>query len=88
VAFDVGFPAHFWHPVWAVQTKKVLRQESQHTQLTQSFINLLQHFPLAFTSLMHLTFVAIVTYWVLSHRRAIITNGIFSSLDSHGTFPG
>jgi SRSO17 transposase len=48
-------------------------------ELTESFVNLLQHFAPVFTSPTHLTFVAVVTGWVLSHRRRYITDVIFSS---------
>ena len=48
-------------------------------ELTRSFVDLLQHFAPVFTSPTHLTFVAVVTGWVLSHRRRYITDVIFSS---------
>ena len=48
-------------------------------ELTHSFVDLLQHFAPVFTRPTHLTFVAVVTGWVLSHRRRGITDVIFSS---------
>jgi len=48
-------------------------------ELTRSFVDLLQLFVPVFTSPTHLTFVAVVTGWVLSHRRRYITDVIFSS---------
>jgi hypothetical protein len=48
-------------------------------ELTGSFVDLLQHFSPVFTNPTHLTFVAVVTGWVLSHRRRYITDVIFSS---------
>jgi hypothetical protein len=48
-------------------------------ELTDSFVDLLQHFGPVFTSPTYVTFVAIVTGWVLTHRRRYITDVIFSS---------
>jgi SRSO17 transposase len=47
-------------------------------ELTQSFIPLLQNFVPAFTAPTYVTFVAIVTGWILSHRHRYITEVIFS----------
>ncbi len=48
-------------------------------ELTDSFVDLLQHFAPVFTNPTYVTFVAIVTGWVLSHRRRYVTDVIFSS---------
>jgi DDE superfamily endonuclease len=48
-------------------------------QLTDSFVDLLQHFAPVFTTPTYVTFLAIVTGWVLSHRRRYVTDVIFSS---------
>ena len=48
-------------------------------QLTPSFVELLQHFLPVFTSPTHLTFVQILTGWVLSHRHRYVTEVIFAS---------
>ena len=47
-------------------------------ELTRSFIPLLQNFESVFTSPTYITFVAIVTGWILSHRHRYITEVIFS----------
>jgi hypothetical protein len=47
-------------------------------ELTQSFLNLLQHFGAVFTVPTFLTFVQICNGWVLSHRHRFITDVIFS----------
>jgi SRSO17 transposase len=48
-------------------------------ELTDSFVDLLQHFAPVFTSPTYVTFVAVVTGWILSHRRRYVTDVIFSS---------
>jgi len=48
-------------------------------ELTQSFIPLLQHFAPVFTSPTYVTFLAIVTGWILSHRHRYVTDVIFTS---------
>ena len=48
-------------------------------ELTHSFVDLLQHFAPVFTTPTYMTFVAVVTGWVLSHRHRYITEMIFSS---------
>jgi len=48
-------------------------------ELTRSFVDLLQQFAPVFTSPTYCTFVAVVTGWILSHRRRYITDVIFSS---------
>jgi SRSO17 transposase len=48
-------------------------------ELTDSFVVVLQHFAPVFTSPTYVTFLAIVTGWVLSHRRRYVTDVIFSS---------
>jgi hypothetical protein len=48
-------------------------------ELTASFADTLQHFAPVFTSPTYVTFVAVVTGWILSHRRRYITDVIFSS---------
>ena len=47
-------------------------------ELTQSFLNLLQHFASVFTAPTFQTFLAICNGWVLSLRRRFITDVIFS----------
>src|SRR5580700_9620338 len=47
-------------------------------ELTASFIDLLQHFAPVFTSPTFLTFVEIVTGWILSHRHRYVTEVIFA----------
>jgi DDE superfamily endonuclease len=47
-------------------------------ELTHSFVDLLQHFAPVFTSPTHVTFMAIVTGWILSHRHRYITEVIFA----------
>jgi hypothetical protein len=47
-------------------------------ELTQSFLDLLQHFSAVFTVPTFQTFVAICNGWVLSHRHRFITDVIFS----------
>ena len=47
-------------------------------ELTQSFLDLLQHFTAVFTVPTFLTFVQICNGWVLSHRHRFITDVIFS----------
>ena len=48
-------------------------------ELTQSFIPLLQHFVPVFTAPSYVTFLAIVTGWILSHRHRYVTDVIFTS---------
>jgi hypothetical protein len=48
-------------------------------ELTGSFVELLQHFDPVFTGPTYVTFVSIITGWVLTHRRRYITDIIFSS---------
>jgi len=48
-------------------------------ELTDSFVDLLQQFAPVFTSPTYVTFVAVVTGWILSHRRRYVTDVIFSS---------
>ena len=48
-------------------------------ELTASFVDMLQHFAPVFTNPTYVTFVAIVSGWIFSHRRRYITNMIFSS---------
>jgi DDE superfamily endonuclease len=48
-------------------------------QLTDSFVDLLRHFAPVFTTPTYVTFLAVVTGWVLSHRRRYVTDVIFSS---------
>ncbi len=48
-------------------------------QLTQSFVALLQEFQCVFTKPSYVTFVALLTGWVLSHRRRFVTELIQSS---------
>jgi len=52
-------------------------------QLTSSFVELLQQFLPVFTSPTHLTFVQILTGWILSHRHRYVTEVIFSSGNVH-----
>jgi DDE superfamily endonuclease len=47
-------------------------------ELTASFLTLLQHFTPVFTAPTYVTFVAIVTGWVMSHRHRYVTDVIFS----------
>ncbi len=48
-------------------------------ELTRSFIVLLQNFVPVFTAPTYMTFVVIVTGWILSHRHRYVTEVIFSS---------
>jgi SRSO17 transposase len=48
-------------------------------ELTPAFVSLLQLFAPAFTRPTYVTFVAIVTGWILSHRHRYITEIIFAS---------
>ena len=48
-------------------------------EVTPSFIALLQNFVSVFTAPTYVTFVAVVTGWVLSHRHRYVTEVIFSS---------
>ena len=48
-------------------------------ELTHSFISLLQSFNDVFTAPTHVTFVAVVTGWILSHRHRYVIEVIFSS---------
>jgi hypothetical protein len=48
-------------------------------ELTHSFLPLLQSFLPVFTNPTYVTFVAVVTGWILSHRHRYITEVIFSS---------
>jgi SRSO17 transposase len=48
-------------------------------ELTRSFLPLLQNFDCVFTAPTYITFVAVVTGWILSHRHRYITEVIFSS---------
>jgi DDE superfamily endonuclease len=48
-------------------------------ELTRSFLPLLQNFVSVFTAPSYMTFVIIVTGWILSHRHRYITEVIFSS---------
>jgi SRSO17 transposase len=48
-------------------------------EVTHSFVDLLQHFAPVFTSPTFVTFVSVVSGWILSHRRRYITDVIFSS---------
>jgi len=47
-------------------------------ELTRSFITLLENFDSVFTVPTYVTFVAVVTGWILSHRHRYITEVIFS----------
>jgi DDE superfamily endonuclease len=47
-------------------------------QLTHSFLELLQQFAPVFTTPTHLTFIQILTGWIVSHRHRYITEIIFS----------
>jgi DDE superfamily endonuclease len=47
-------------------------------ELTHSFLELLQHFVPVFTAPTFLTFVQVVTGWMLSHRHRYVTDVIFS----------
>ena len=47
-------------------------------ELTHSFVSLLQNFVPVFTTPTNVTFVAIVTGWILSHRHRYITEVIFA----------
>src|SRR5260370_20420520 len=47
-------------------------------ELTPSFVALLQNFVAVFTAPTYVTFVAVVTGWILSHRRRYVTEVIFS----------
>ena len=48
-------------------------------ELTRSFIPVLQNFVCVFTAPTYVTFVAVVTGWILSHRHRYLTEVIFSS---------
>jgi SRSO17 transposase len=48
-------------------------------ELTQSFTALLQNFVPVFTDPSHVTFMAVVTGWILSHRHRYVTEIIYSS---------
>jgi SRSO17 transposase len=48
-------------------------------ELTRSFISLLQDLEPVFTAPTYVTFVAVVTGWILSHRHRYVTDVIFSS---------
>ena len=48
-------------------------------ELTDSFLDLLQHFAPVFTAPTYQTFVVIVTGWILSQRHRYVTEVIFSS---------
>jgi hypothetical protein len=48
-------------------------------ELTRSFVPLLKNFVSVFTAPTYITFVAVVTGWILSHRHRYITEVIFSS---------
>ena len=48
-------------------------------ELTRSFTPLLQNFVSVFTAPTYITFVAILTGWILSHRHRYVTDVIFSS---------
>jgi DDE superfamily endonuclease len=47
-------------------------------ELTQSFVDLLQHFAMVFTAPTFQTFLQICNGWILSHRHRFITDVIFS----------
>src|ERR1700687_2245137 len=47
-------------------------------ELTQSFLDLLQHFTPVFTTPTFQTFLQICSGWILSHRHRYITDVIFS----------
>src|SRR5580704_16218756 len=53
-------------------------QGSRPMELTQSFLDLLQHFAAVFTGPTFRTFLQICNGWVLSHRHRFITDIIFS----------
>src|SRR5471030_1217165 len=57
---------------------QIARQGSRPMELTQSFLDLLQHFSAVFTTPTFQTFVQICNGWVLSHRHRFITDVIFS----------
>ena len=48
-------------------------------ELTRSFLPLLQNFDSVFTVPTYITFVALVTGWILSHRHRYVTEVIFPS---------
>jgi len=56
-------------------------------QLTESFLPLLQEFAAVFTRPRHVTFIALMTGWLLSHRHRFITELIQSSGCTHPGHP-
>src|SRR5947209_6868848 len=52
-------------------------------ELTPSFVSFLQEFQCVFTSPTFQTFIALMTGWVLSHRRRFVTELIQSSASTH-----